>query len=181
MEIVDLANQGENVREAAARLLLDNFDAPGGWPDLASALQEVTRVNTEGFARAMLDGNITIGWVGGLSQYMGRVWELHPLVVHREYRHHGIGRELMRCFESEASRRGGLTATLGTDDVSGMTSLSDVDLYEDIPRYLKEIHDLGNQHPFLFYQKLGYAVTGVLPDANGAGRPDIFMSKRLAG
>jgi aminoglycoside 6'-N-acetyltransferase I len=62
-----------------------------------------------------------------------------------------------------------------------MTSLSDVDLYGDIPRYLKEIRDLGNQHPFLFYQKLGYAVTGVLPDANGAGRPDIFMSKRLAG
>jgi aminoglycoside 6'-N-acetyltransferase I len=87
----------------------------------------------------------------------------------------------VRCFESEASRRGGLTATLGADDVSDMTSLSRVDLYLDIPLYIKEIRDLGRQHRFLFYRKLGYSVTGVLPDANGAERPDIFMSKRLAG
>ncbi len=181
MQIVDLARQGENVQEAAARLLVDNFEAPCGWPDLASALQEVARVSAEGFARAMLDGGITVGWVGGLPQYRGCVWELHPLVVHREYRYCGIGRELTRCFESEASCRGGLTATLGTDDVSGITSLSGVDLYADISRHLKEIRDLGHHHPFLFCRKLGYAVTGVLPDANGIGRPDIFMSKRLAG
>jgi hypothetical protein len=40
--------------------------------------------------------------------------------------------------------------------------------------------DLGRMHPFLFYRKLGYVVTGVMPDANGRGRPDIFMSKRLS-
>jgi aminoglycoside 6'-N-acetyltransferase I len=33
----------------------------------------------------MLDAGITVGWVGGLPEYMGRVWELHPLVVHRDY------------------------------------------------------------------------------------------------
>ena len=27
--------------------------------------------------------------------------------------------------------------------------------------------------------KLGYVVTGVMPDANGRGRPDIYLSKAL--
>jgi hypothetical protein len=37
--------------------------------------------------------------------------------------------------------------------------------------------DLGRNHPFLVCQSLGYVVTGVMPDANGRGRPDIYMSK----
>jgi hypothetical protein len=29
------------------------------------------------------------------------------------------------------------------------------------------------------YEKLGYVVGGVLPDANGRGRPDIFMARQV--
>ena len=36
-------------------------------------------------------------------------------------------------------------------------------------------------HPFEFYQKLGFVIVGVMPDANGLGKPDIFMAKRLGG
>jgi aminoglycoside 6'-N-acetyltransferase I len=123
---------------------------------------------------------LLLGWVGGLPEYDGRVWELHPIVVRREHRHHGIGRALVAAFEAEAAARGAVTVTLGTDDDSGMTSLSNVDLYDDLPRKLADLRDLGRCHPFLFYQKLGYVVTGVMPDANGPGRPDIYMSKRIA-
>jgi hypothetical protein len=28
---------------------------------------------------------------------------------------------------------------------------------------------------------MGYVITGVVPDANGRGKPDIIMSKRVAG
>lgn len=99
--------------------------------------------------------------------------------MRREQRRRGIGRALVETFESEARERGGLTITLGTDDDSGMTSLAGVDLYGDVPRHITELRGLGRGHPFLFYRKLGFVVTGVMPDANGQGRPDIYMSKPI--
>lgn len=179
MTIADLGTQPEQIQEQAAALLVEGFDEPRGWPTVKLARDEVAAVLQQGFARAAVDGTTLLGWVGGLSEYAGRVWELHPMVVRREYRRRGIGRALVDVFEAEARRRGALTATLGTDDDAGMTSLADVDLYEDVPRHLAGLRDLGRSHPFLFYRKLGYVVTGVVPDANGRGRPDIFMSKRL--
>ena len=179
MQLVDLADQSEQVLHQAAVLLVEEFVEPRGWPSVESAREEVARVVTEGFARALVDGQVVLGWVGGLPEYQGRVWELHPIVVRREHRRKGIGRALVEVFEMEASERGALTVTLGTDDDSGMTSLADVDLYSNVSRHLGELRDLGRGHPFLFYRKLGYVVTGVMPDANGRGRPDIFMSKRI--
>jgi aminoglycoside 6'-N-acetyltransferase I len=34
-------------------------------------------------------------------------------------------------------------------------------------------------HPFFFYRKLGFEPAGLIPDANGFGKPDILMSKRI--
>jgi aminoglycoside 6'-N-acetyltransferase I len=175
----DLGTQSELIREQAAALLVDAFDEPRGWPTLDLARDEVALVLREGFARAAVQGATLLGWIGGLPEYAGRVWELHPMVVHRGYRRRGVGRALVQVFETEARRRGAQTATLGTDDDSGMTSLADIDLYDDIPRHIAGLRDLGRGHPFLFYRKLGYVVTGIVPDANGRGRPDIYMSKRL--
>ena len=188
MQIVDLAGQRDRIHEQAASLLVEGFDEPRGWPTLTVGREEVARVIREGFVRAMLDGEMLLGWVGGLPEYERRVWELHPLVVRRDHRRRGIGRALVAAFEAEAARRGALTLTLGTDDDSGMTSLADADLYTDLPRQLAELADLGRGHPFLFYRRLGFVVilfyrrlgfvvTGVVPDANGPGRPDIYMSK----
>jgi aminoglycoside 6'-N-acetyltransferase I len=188
MTIVDLAGQSRAVLEQAAVLLVEGFREPRGWPTLEAAREEVDAVLANGFARGILarakrhdnmEAPLLLGWVGGLPEYGGRVWELHPMVVRQEHRRRGIGRALAAAFEIEAATRGGLTATLGTDDDSGMTSLSSVDLYADLPRHIEELRDLGRGHPFLFYMKLGYMVTGVMPDANGRGRPDIYMSKRI--
>lgn len=179
MRIVDLYGQAESIVEQAADLLVTGFDEPRGWPNLELAREEIASVLREGFAFALCDADLVLGWVGGLPAYAGRVWELHPMVVRREHRRQGFGRQLAAAFEAEARKRGGLTATLGTDDDSGMTSLSGVNLYDDIAGHLAALRDLGRHHPFLFYRKLGYVVTGVMPDANGPGRPDIFMSKRL--
>jgi aminoglycoside 6'-N-acetyltransferase I len=35
-------------------------------------------------------------------------------------------------------------------------------------------------HALTFYRRHGYGIVGVLPDVNGAGRPDILMAKRLS-
>jgi aminoglycoside 6'-N-acetyltransferase I len=43
---------------------------------------------------------------------------------------------------------------------------------------VRDIRNFKN-HPFEFYQKLGYVITGVVIDANGVGKPDILMSKSI--
>lgn len=179
MQISHLSHQPELIHQSAAQLLTDCLGNSNSWPSLESASEELRQILIDGFALAAIQEDQVIGWIGGLPEYSGRVWELHPLVVHPDYRLRGLGRELVESFEKEVFHRGGLTITLGTDDDSGSTSLSHCDLYSDLPGKIATITDLGKSHPFLFYKKLGFTVTGVLPDANGIGFPDIFMSRRV--
>jgi aminoglycoside 6'-N-acetyltransferase I len=46
--------------------------------------------------------------------------------------------------------------------------------------HLVAARDHSGGHPMSFYRALGFVVTGVVPDANGRGRPDILMSRRIA-
>lgn len=179
MTVVDLAVQPLAIKERAAAILAEAFPDENGWPTIRLGLDEIDWIAKDGFVRAALDVDTVLGWVGGLPEYRGRVWELHPIVVDTSRRRQGIGRALVAAFEDEARRRGGLTATLGTDDHYGQTSLGGEDLYEDLPGRITGLRDLGSRHPFLFYRKLGYVVTGLMPDANGRGKPDIYMSKKL--
>ena len=59
-----------------------------------------------------------------------------------------------------------------------MTTLSGVDLYPHVLEHLARIQNL-RQHPYEFYQKLGFVIVGVMPDANGVGKPDIYLAKRV--
>lgn len=123
------------------------------------------------------DGDV-LGWIGGAAQYDGHVWELHPLVVEPTRHGRGIGRALVTALEDRARERGGLTLFLGTDDEVDQTSLSGVALYPDPLAHLAAIRNL-RRHPFGFYQRLGFTIVGVIPDANGFGKPDILMAKSL--
>jgi aminoglycoside 6'-N-acetyltransferase I len=166
----------------AAQLLVDEFREhwPGAWPTLADALDEVHEAAApERLARMALDNNgrRVLGWIGGILEY-ARVWELHPLVVASAVQGRGIGRALVRDLESLVAARGGLTLRVGTDDQDNLTSLGGVDLYEDLPGRLATVQNL-RRHPFEFYQRLGFTVVGVIPDANGLGKPDILLAKRL--
>ena len=119
-----------------------------------------------------------LGWVGGFHEY-GRVWQLHPRVVRPDAQGRGIGRALIAAFEAEVGRRGGLKIMLGSDDENDMTTLSGVDLYTDISGHIAGIRNL-RRHPYEFYQKCGFTIVGVVPDANGIGKPDILLAKRVA-
>ncbi len=177
MKITDLGAQPGVIRKQATEMLVKGFDRPRGWSSLEAATREVEHVLRQGFAFAALEDSLLLGWIGGLPQYDGRVWELHPLVVRPDRRLRGIGRSLVAAFEEEARCRGALTFTLGTDDDGGHTSLSGVDLYDSVPRHIEDLRDLGCKHPVLFYRRLGYVVTGIMPEANGPGKPDIYMSR----
>lgn len=182
MQIIDLTAENEALIQQAAELLVEAFkeDWPDAWPDLASARQEVlVSLGDDRLSRVAVDeqGQL-LGWIGGIRQYEGHAWELHPLVVRPDSRRQGIGRALVHDLEEQVRRRGGLTLWLGTDDEANMTTLGGKDLY---PNVLEQLAAIRNRrgHPYEFYQKMGFVLVGVLPDANGPGKPDIFMAKRV--
>ncbi len=182
MQIVDLRSDDEAAIRQVAALFVEGFanNSPDAWPDLAAALEEVHESFAAGrISRIARDEDGTVlGWIGGISQYRGHVWELHPLVVRVGQQGKGIGSALVADLEERVKDRGGLTITLGTDDEYQQTTLSGIDLYPQVWEHLAHLRNL-KRHPFEFYQKQGYAVVGVIPDANGLGKPDILMAKSL--
>lgn len=181
MEITDLRpDDWDAIRQAAALLVVAFREHwPTAWPDMRSALREVRESFTEGRVnRIAVEGSVLLGWIGGIPGYGGNVWEVHPLAVRPDYQRRGIGRALLADLEALAAARGALTLWVGTDDEDGMTSLSGVDLYDDLLAHLARIRNLRG-HPYEFYQKMGFVVAGVVPDANGPGKPDILMAKRV--
>lgn len=182
MNIIFLQPNDKHLIHQAAQLLVDAFREhwPEAWSTFEDAMQEIHEMlEAERICRAALDdaGNL-LGVIGGIPTYDGHVWELHPLAVQPNIQGRGVGRALVEDFEAQVRQRGGLTITLGSDDEDNMTSLSNIDLFENTWEKIQNIRNLKG-HPFEFYQKLGYVITGVVPDANGIGKPDILMSKRV--
>ncbi len=182
MIITDLSPNDQERIHQAAHLLEEGFKThwPNAWPDIESALEEVQesfgedRINRV----AVNDDGFVLGWIGAIPEYDGHAWQLHPLVVHPEHQVLGIGRSLVQDLEEQIRQRGGTTIYLGTDDEDGMTSLAHIDLYPDVFQHIARIKNL-KHHPYQFYQKLGFVIVGVIPDANGPGKPDILMAKRV--
>lgn len=171
--------------EACAQLLVAGF-AEAGFnyvADLPSAREEIADLRQDEYrlwGSWEEDRGVVrlVGLIGGLPGYDGNAWELHPLVVHPECRTRGIGRALVEHLAHAAEEAGAWTLWLGSDDESNQTSLGGRDLYPDPLQALAELEDRQG-HPFVFYRKCGFSVVGVLPDANGFGKPDIFLARRL--
>lgn len=177
MEIKALSVKDTQFVKEAAMLLFDSF--LHSFKDLTSALNEVYEcLETEKVTLVAVEKGHVIGLIGAKPQYGLTGWELHPLVVLKEKRLQGIGSKLVDQLEKEILKRGGIMVYLGSDDENNMTSLSNCDLYDNLFERLKNIRNLKN-HPFEFYQKQGYSIVGAFPDANGLGKPDIWLAKRL--
>lgn len=181
-QIIDLRREHESIFQQATELLITGFanSAPSAWPTMPEALEEAEEALEPGkIARVAVNADgVVLGWIGGMPTHRGRAWELHPLVVHPNHRKLGIGRALVHDLEQLVRAKGVTTLYLGTDDEMNLTSLSGVNLYPNVWKQVTNIQNF-NGHPFEFYQRLGFVITGVLPDANGPGKPDILMAKRI--
>ncbi len=179
-EFLDLATD-ESLMEAAAELLTDTFTGLGkdAWPTLESARIEVMEcVSEPNICLALVENGKLSGWIGARPMYE-LTWELHPLLVKKELQGRGKGRALVAELERRAIFRGIIGLVLGTDDETGGTSLSSSPLHEE--NFISLLSNVRNlkHHPFEFYKKCGYMIVGAIPDANGPGKPDIWMWKRL--
>jgi len=182
IRIIDLTTSALDLVEQAAVLLRDAFrNRTPDWQDLDSTRQEVlTALEPGKISRvAVDDSGQVLGWIGAIPTYRGLVWELHPIVVAASHRHQGIGRALVEDLERLVVERGGLTLWLGSDDENDETSVSGVDLYADLPGAIRGLKKIRGDHPVEFYLRLGFRVAGLMPDANGRGKPDIYFAKRV--
>jgi aminoglycoside 6'-N-acetyltransferase I len=171
----DILEQAANVLYLASREITET-----SWNTLEEARKEVAEsIHKRFVAIGCLQGNQLVGWSGLRPVYGAFAWEMHPLVVLPEIQNQGIGTRLLSEIEKRAKEIGALTVYLGTDDERGFTSLSGKELFsDDLFEEIKRIRHF-HRHPYTFYQKNGYRIIGIIPHANGYGRPDIIMGKRI--
>ena len=165
--------------DQAAALLVDAF--PHWVPTMEMARDEVVQaVETDRICLVARTEDEILGWVGAIPEY-SHAWELHPLVVRKDARHRGVGRALVAELEERVRAAGALTLYLGTDDDGPTpgTSAGGVELFPDVLSHAASLRVI--DHPAGFYRRMEFEVVGLIPDANGPGKPDILMAKRLSG
>lgn len=175
MEFILLHTAEQIYLEQAAQILRQAF--PHCYADCAKEeVQEMLEEEKVSLG-AVQDGRL-VGIIGAIPRYDMTAWELHPLAVEEAYRSQGVGSALVGELERLLREKGCLTIYLGSDDENGSTTLSQGNLFEQTYEKIQNIQNLKN-HPYTFYQKLGYQIIGVIPDANGLGKPDIWLGKSL--
>ncbi len=182
MRIIN-AKKEIKLNQQMAEILLDGFSDTGtkGWSNIEDCIDQVKdSLDGKKISRIAVDeSEMVLAWTIGEEIYKGYTWELALLVVRRDLKLKGIGRKMLADFEDEVGRRKGTVVFLGTDDENGRTSLGEIELYPNPLEHLAKIKNTGG-HPFEFYQKCGYSIVGLIPDANGFGKPDIWMAKRIS-
>jgi len=175
--IADLDPADEVAVDQAAGLLVAAFPR---WVETREAATAEVRQLLAPDHRCLIavGGGDVVGWVGGIPAY-SHAWELHPLVVRADARGRGVGRALVAALEERVRARGALTLYLGTDDDGAVpgTSVGGIALFPDPLAHAARLEAVA--HPAAFYRRLGFVVVGLIPDANGPGKPDVLMAKRV--
>lgn len=154
--------------------------APSWLPSEADATRQVLRATEPGrINRVVLSPDTTpMGWIGVIPINHGRIWEIHPLAIAPAQQGHGYGTMLVQEIERLAAERGVLGLLAGTSDKTGATPLYGIDLYQNPFDVLNQLSSVEN-HPVVFWTKIGFTIVGVVPDAEGRGKPGISLAKRI--
>ena len=176
-----LVNESSETMEQAVKILIETFPLAGMWPDIdeEQAIEEVNDcVSDENICIGIKANNKLIGWVGLRPMYK-TTWELHPMAVSPEYQGKGYGKILLSELEKIAREKGIIGIYAGSDDETGKTSLSEIEINRD--NILEAIMNIKNykNHPYEFYVKCGYNIIGIIPNANGPQKPDILLWKDI--
>jgi aminoglycoside 6'-N-acetyltransferase I len=172
------ASDTDAIAQAAA-LLVEAF--PHWLPTMELARDEVLQaLGADRICLVARADDQILGWVGAIPEY-SHAWELHPLVVRADARRKGVGASLVRALEERVREAGALTLYLGTDDDRSVpgTSAGGVELFPDVLSHAASLKVI--DHAAGFYSRMGFQVVGLIPDANGPGKPDILMAKRVSG
>ncbi|HXU99863.1 MAG TPA: GNAT family N-acetyltransferase [Caulobacteraceae bacterium] len=178
--IVDFATLGKDQLAQAARILRQALPGPMAYKGPGEAEAEVAKVlgDPARFGFAALVGDEVAGWIGAARGYSHSL-ELHPLAVDPASQRTGVGRALVAALEARARAEGFLAIHLGADDDFGGTSLFGQDVFGEVLATAGQV-TADERHPLGFYRRCGFEVVGLIPDANGPGKPDILMAKRIA-
>lgn len=174
-------NESEETKKQAAEILLETFKKANMWPTLdkeeAFATVEES-VSEEKICIGIKVDNQLIGWTGLIPMYE-KTWELHPIAVKNEFQGKGYGKILLNELEKTARQKGIIGIFAGSDDETGKTSLSEKEITgKNIFDEIRNIKNYKN-HPYEFYIKCGYSIIGMIPNANGANKPDIWLWKDI--
>src|SRR5918994_7062149 len=179
LEIDALRAGDTDAIDQAAALLVDAF--PHWLSTVETARDEVMQaLGADRICLVARADDEILGWIGAIPEY-SHAWELHPLVVKEDVRHMGVGRALVAALEERVRAAGALTLYLGTDDDGPApgTSAGGVALFPDVLSHATRLRVF--DHPAGFYLRMGFEIVGLIPDANGPGKPDILMAKRVSG
>jgi aminoglycoside 6'-N-acetyltransferase I len=170
----------ENSIAEVCELLVRSFRelSPAWVPTVGAARVKVLEALEPGMlSRVLLIGGRVVGWVGARHDYSS-LWELHPIVVDEAMQGRGYGRALVEDIERLVAREGALTLLVGTSDEMACTTLAGQDLFRDPIGALRDLKAAG-AHPLGFWRRVGYTVVGLVPDAEGPGKPTILLAKRM--
>ena len=174
-------NESEDIKKQAAQILLETFSEDNMWPDLneKTAFETVNEcIAGENIAIGIKNKDQLIGWVGLRPMYK-KTWELHPMAIKHEFKRKGYGKILINELEIIAQENEIIGIVAGSDDEMNKTSLSEKEITrENIFEEIKNIKNYKN-HPYEFYIKCGFSIIGIIPNANGPNKPDIWLWKDI--
>lgn len=178
--IVDLTESDTDLIEQIVVFLPDCFRefSPAWLTDTGVAREEVTEsLAVERRSRVLIDEERNaLGWIGAIPDE--NVWEIHPIAVAPAAQGKGYGTLLVDDIVGLARTAGAVAVWAGTSDETGATSLSNADLYGDAAAAM-QILTADPRHPVHFWRKMGFSLVGVMPDAEGLGKPGITFARRI--
>jgi aminoglycoside 6'-N-acetyltransferase I len=178
-QIIDLDITDSPTVERLSAITFEAFqeNAPEWLPTLEQARKQVIGADSAGrLGRVFLIDGQPAGWIGVIKRR--HLWEIHPIAVALEHQYNGCGHRLVEDVAAIAKRAGVLTLLAGTSDEVGTTNLFAADLYADPATSIRNIHAIGRS-PYRFWENAGFTVVGLIPDAEGRGKPAIQLARRL--